>query len=283
MNSFQISDTKQIFLSSTENANVIKKNSTYNSKIDFKLPRLVNRYNKNILYNTIKLTHAEIPYSFYTINESNNKLYYKNLNTNETFIKTIPKGNYNGNTLITAIVNLFLPTAVSLTLDNSTGVFTFSSSIQFQFLTGANSINKILGLGQNMNYITQFNNGQYSLVFPYSLNILGSKCIFVKATNLVLENLNTKTQDRSTIKSIPINVSPFGLIMYNNIENIETIIKNKQVDNLEIELLDDDNNLINFENQEWSITLEIKSVVLVNQSYLNINEYLARATLADPE
>ena len=68
MNSFQINDTKQIFLSSTGNdtmglalANVIKKNSTYNSKIDFKLPRLVNRDNKNILYNTIKLIHAEIP------------------------------------------------------------------------------------------------------------------------------------------------------------------------------------------------------------------------------
>jgi len=271
---FQLFDTKQIFLSSSSNnENVVKRNSTFNSKINFVLPRLIHK-NKSILYSTIRLIHAEIPYSFYTINDTNNKLYYKNMNTNISSTITIPKGNYNANTLASKLTTLFLPLVVTFNFDNSTGLYSFSCSIQIQFLFGLNSINNIIGLG-NTNYITNLNNGVYTLTFPYQLNLLGSRNIYIKANNLVLENLNTNSGERCCLKSIPINVSPFGLIMYHNSSSAEFIVKNPQVDNLEIEFVDDNNNLINFENQDWSLTIEIKNVINLNQNFFNsINEYL---------
>jgi hypothetical protein len=71
-------------------------NSTLNSKINFEIPRFITKQS-NILYHSIKLLHAEIPYSFYIINETNNKLNV-NINSINNFY-VIPVGNYNAFTL----------------------------------------------------------------------------------------------------------------------------------------------------------------------------------------
>ena len=67
---------------------------------------------------------------------------------------------------------------------------------------------------------------------------------------------------------------PFGLILYNNNENIESLVKNSQIDNFNIELVDDDDNLINMNNQDWSITIELKTTLQVSYNTQTIDEYL---------
>ena len=114
---------------------------------------------------------------------------------------------------------------------------------------------------------------KYNLNFPFAVNLLGTKNIYIKC-NLILENLQTKTNDNQTLKSKPVNVPPFGLILYNNIENIESLVKNSQIDNLNIEIYDDEDNLINMNNQDWSITIELKSVLQVSYNTQTIDEYL---------
>ena len=116
-------------------------------------------------------------------------------------------------------------------------------------------------------------NNKYILDFPFGVNLLGTKNIYIKC-NLILENLQTKTSDNSTLKSIPVNVPPFGLILYNNNENIESLVKNSQIDNFNIELVDDDDNLINMNNQDWSITIELKTTLQVSYNTQSIEEYL---------
>ena len=76
------------------------------------------------------------------------------------------------------------------------------------------------------------------------------------------------------MKSIPVNEPPFGLILYNNIENIENLVNNSQNDNLYIEIYDDEDNLINMNNQDWSITLELKTTLQVSYNTQSIDEYL---------
>ncbi len=86
--------------------------------------------------------------------------------------------------------------------------------------------------------------------------------------------MQTKTNDSQTLKSIPVNVPPFGLILYNNNENIETLVKNSQIDNLNIEIVDDDDNLINMNNQDWTICIELKTTLQVSYNTQTIDEYL---------
>jgi hypothetical protein len=49
----------------------------------FNIPSFI-KQDKHILYNTIKITHAEFPFSFYVINSTNN---YLSLSTGNIFLK----------------------------------------------------------------------------------------------------------------------------------------------------------------------------------------------------
>ena len=85
MNTLQLIDSKQYYLTSNSKIGV-KMNSTLNSKINFEIPRFITKQS-NILYHSIKLLHAEVPYSFYIINETNNKFNVKinSINSSKCF------------------------------------------------------------------------------------------------------------------------------------------------------------------------------------------------------
>lgn len=266
MNIVQLTDSKQFYLNSTSKLGV-KMNSTMNSKINFEIPRFITKQ-PNILYHSLKLLHAEIPYSFYIINETNNKINLVIDSINHFF--TVPVGNYNAFTLLDLLNTI--DNKITFTLNNSNGKYIITSNFSFSVLS-TSTILKIIGGELNKTYNGLVVNNKYILDFPFGVNLLGTKNLYIKC-NLILENLQTKTSDNSTLKSIPVNVPPFGLILYNNNENIESLIKNSQIDNFNIEIVDDDDNLINMNNQDWSITIELKTTLQVSYNTQSIEEYL---------
>ena len=266
MITLQLIDSKQFYLTSTSKIG-IKMNSTLNSKINFEIPRFITKQS-NILYHSIKLLHAEIPYSFYIINETNNVINLVIDTINHFF--TVPVGNYNAFTLLTVLNTI--DNKILFTLNNSTGKYHIDSNFIFSVLSSS-TLTKIIGGISNTTYNAVLINNKYVLNFPFAVNLLGTKNIYIKC-NLILENLQTKTNDSQTLKSIPVNVPPFGLILYNNNENIETLVKNSQIDNLNIEIVDDDDNLINMNNQDWTICIELKTTLQVSHNTQTIDEYL---------
>ena len=76
-----------------------KLNGSYNSFLEFNLP-LIQRESYYTIY--LSLAHANIPYSFYAINDTNNKLQYNIIafdnQTLETYNITITPGNYTSTT-----------------------------------------------------------------------------------------------------------------------------------------------------------------------------------------
>lgn len=256
-------DTKQIYLSSSSSnsntSSVVLLNGNMKSHINYIIPKLVTQ-GQNILYNTIKISHIEMPYSFYIINEYNNKL--KISNTIINTIIEIPFGNYNANSFMEKINLLFIQYGLIdfiLTFNTTNGKYTLSSDTYFTIYSAETTIQKLLGLDNyDYNSIFDFSNNNYTLEFPYLADTSGIKNIFVKS-NIITGNLNTYNNDSNVLKSIPVNVPPYGILNYNNSENIETLIRNRWIDNLVIQLTDDFNNLINFNNIDWSICLEIKT------------------------
>jgi hypothetical protein len=90
-----------------------------------------------------------------------------------------------------------------------------------------------------------------------------------------LENYNTITKDYITLFSIPVNVPPFGIILHDNISGSKNYIKNSSsMDYLEVIVTDDNNNPIDFNNIDWTITLEVETTLQVPQVQKSINEYL---------
>lgn len=77
------------------------------------------------------------------------------------------------------------------------------------------------------------------------------------------------------MSNIPVSVEPFSIILYNNYSNAKHIINNKNLDNIEIKIFDDDNNLIDMNNIDWSVCLEIETYIKANFDNTNLIDYLS--------
>lgn len=255
-----ITDTRQINLSSSTTES--RRNGDLNSSLSFNLPTLL-RKEKNVIYSTIKIVHAEIPYSFYIINEYNNIL---NLSTGQI---NLTLGNYNANTFLRLLQEL-LPVGYIITFDTFTGKFSLEYNTSFTILENSTCY-KLMGFEKNTNYSSISN----KITMPYPANFLGTKNVYIKCSNIILDNYNTQTKDYTTLMSIPVNVPPYGIILYENTSNMKNVIKNNHLDRIDMMICDDDNNLIDFNNIDWTITIEIETIINMYINNLSIGQYLS--------
>jgi hypothetical protein len=242
-----ITDSQKFFLSSS--GATVKKNGIFNSSMEFSIPTMYQK-SDDLLYTTIRTLHAEIPYSFYIVNEYNNLLSITDKNNNIQNI-SIVEGNYNATSLATYL-NTVLPGGMTLSFSAQSGKFTITYNHTFS-INSTSTCYILLGFEKNTTYATS-----NSFTFPYLANLLGTKNIFLKFPNLILDNYNTQTGDRATLSNIPVDVPPYGLIMYENRSTSSTIIKNIQMpDVLYLQITSDTNDLIDFNAIDWSITIQI--------------------------
>ena len=240
-----ITDSKQINLCSTS-ANV--SNGSKNSNLLFQLQGLL-KYDKHILYNQISVIHAEIPISFYIINLTNNQLYI-----NST-LYTLTTGNYNASTFKTMLLSI-LPAGYSLNLNTTTGVFTLSYTSNFT-INDNSTCYKILGLAKNTTYSSTSN----SLIFPYPCNFLGVNRLKINSSIVSTNNIDTNNNGRNNIlTTIPVSTAQYGLIVYQNLVGLKCIFPNIPLDYIDIQITDEDDNLLDFNNIPVYITIQIDSI-----------------------
>ena len=235
-----IEDTILINLNSQ---NATSMNGTYLSNVIFNTSHLLTD-TIHTIYSEISLISAQIPASFYEINYSNNTLNYKVLGIDYTIIITV--GNYTGTSLITELKTKFLLNShtFNISINRSNGILSFSLANDFQFLD-TSTCKKVLGFNDTITSSSQI------LILPYPLNLIGIKNLIIKSTVLNINNLD------NVLGVISVNVPPFDMINYTNNTNIKTILKNRVIDNIDIEIYDDRGNLINFNNTDWSLTFSL--------------------------
>ena len=126
-------------------------NGNYLSSMIFNFSGLL-KQDATILSSNICAINAQIPVSFYIINESNNVLFYT---LDEVTFKsvTISPANYNANTLFTAIItgmNLNGDGGFVFTLFQPTGVITITNSYLFRILPFSpnhqSTLSRVLGI-----------------------------------------------------------------------------------------------------------------------------------------
>ena len=240
-------DNHLITLNSSD---ALKLNSSYLSNVVFPFKGLL-KDDVNIIRSYVTLINAQIPVSFYIIDATNNTLGYLEPPTMIQRSITIPIGNYNASTIITAINAAIIANA-------SVETFSFNSlngkiSVVGWLVLGGNgtlgtTIGDILGIGIG---------GANNFTFPYPLNLLGKNKLFINSSNLNNVAYTSHNTGFSTcICTIPVNVPPYGLIQYTSVtDQNKNILVNRVLDNIDIQILDLNNNYINFNNVNWSITL----------------------------
>jgi hypothetical protein len=245
--------TKQINLNSK---NGQKLNGSFNSNIFFNFPNIVD--SKNIKSVDFTIENAQIPVSFYNINDYNNLLSIS-INGGIENILSLTLGNYNSSSLIQEILNRLSDLSITnLTFETSeiNGLFHISIDAGYFTLHYLNStIFNVLGFIETQDHTSTTQN----LYSNYPLNLLGTLKLKIKSQKIIIDNLDSKNYaTTSTLLEIPINAKPFGLIMFSNNSLIHNALKNINLNGFDIYILDDNDNYVNFNNIDWSISILLK-------------------------
>ena len=225
-------------------------NSTYLSNIRFNFSGLL-QDSDNLLRTYITVLNAQIPVSFYIIDETDNILYYTDNSVSKTLELT--PANYNGNQMVTALNTGFTANSSPITcfLAPQTGIlyFTITGSTSITFLS-TSTVKSILGFDVDIS-------SSSLLKLPYQLNLLCKKKLFINSNNLRNSAFTSKSfSSVQTIATIPVDQPPYNMINYTSISDLErNILFNRSLDVIDIQIVDEDNKYINFQNINWSITL----------------------------
>lgn len=228
----------------------IQNNSSFLSDIAFELPKLL-VVDKTITNVELALIHAEIPVSFYTINYTNNLFYI------DTLQYDIPVGNYNATSLISTIKALIVSTHpnITITLNKITGKLTFINDFDFTINNTSNypySVGTILGVPENTD-LTSLSN---ELTLTYPLNLLGIKRLSIVSNEIGTFNF-TSRGNVNLLASIPIDESSYGLVIYENKNQLKHTLHLQDINKMDIQILDEQFNLVNFNNQNWTMLFSI--------------------------
>jgi len=204
---------------------------------------------------SVSIQNAQFPYSFYNINVYNNT-FTASLDAGPPITITLTRGNYNANTLITELISKLTASGLNdfqISISRITGLLTFTNTnYEFTFYGATSTLFKVLGFNPALNYTSTAR----ALNAPYPLNLLGTLKMRIASLTLSVNSIDSSVGGSLNIlASIPINAGNFGLIQYENTNNISNQLNLKVLDGFDLEILDDDGNLINFNNAYWTITM----------------------------
>jgi len=230
------------------------------SDVVFYLPNLVVDTQTYIYVSVIS---AQIPYSFYNINDTNNNLYFFNPAGDVTTI-TIPNGNYNVKTFMNYLLTKF--SYITMTYNSTSNKYLFSADINFTIASFSNCL-QFLGFKQLTNPIDNFvsayneTTGKYELESTIPINMSYYQYFYIYS-NLTTYNFSKYPDINKTklLCSIPIDVSPNGMIIYKNHNNFRSNTYSSMITDLKIKICDEDGDLIDLNDNSWTIVLQFDIV-----------------------
>jgi len=248
-----------------------KLNDTKHSLVSFDFNAIANK-NRETLYHTIAIQSAEIPASYYNVNSTNNtiRIYEDDTGVENTISFTIPVGNYDANTFAAAFIVAFNAEGFShnceFVFNATTGKFSLRSDtvgVRLQLLIDETTAKPLLGIPED--YVGVSAAGGTNVIlfhytipptfFPIPANFLGITKIKINSNALSGDNYDSVSLNTTTlIDTISATAVPFGLTIFNSLGR-ESFVKAKRIDEVDIQLRDQDNNLIDFNGINWTITI----------------------------
>jgi len=261
---YQTIYSQQIYLNS--NTASIFLNGSKKSNCTFFFQDLL-KMSKDAIEMRLELVNAQIPVSWYLINSTNNTYIITVGATATTY--QFPSGNYNANTFISTFQS-FMGASWAVAFNSVTNKFTFGySGGQFTLSDGLNSIFSIIGFSAGNQYTSSGNN----LLAPYSVSFGGLTKINIVSSTFNLANADSISKGYvSTICSVPVSTIQGGYIYYNNYTNFKSVFRNHELSSLNIQIQDPNNNYIDFNNVDWTITLQIDVIKEIVKTIDNLSD-----------
>jgi hypothetical protein len=257
-------------------------NGSFKSNINFSFPNLY-QADPSVAYAEVGVVNAEIPVSFYTINDTNNSIVCTLSTGIATTVKTVVLSN--GNYIATSFFDeLKSKLQLAYAVENPTNIVLLATAFnrfngkvslslpanaEFTELQFDNSnLRRLIGFSPSTS--VQLLEGALATVADFPINLLGINKIYLSTNNLQTYNYDSGKQGYSNIlATIEVDAPPYGIILFKNQTMTYNILRNPDVNSFTTELKDDVGNFLDFNNIDWNITLA-----------LNIYRYIVPASIS---
>ena len=256
---------------SSENLEIYLNSKTATQYLDnnvadsiFTIPNIEIDILKEDVYVGVK--NAVIPYSWYVVNSTNNKL---DITIDGTaYSVNIPLGNYNVNTLLTQLKSLIDALQTLHSISGSFSITYLGKINKFYFFHSAKSFSfrststcfELLGFNDGITYVASalpFQTIKHELTSTIGINLFVVRAVYVNSNNFILQNINSSTPSNAGIlASISTTGNPNSIIHYENTSKHKIHTLNN-INNLHIKLTDQDGDLLELNSINWSMTLEL--------------------------
>lgn len=196
----------------------------------------------------LRVDNFVCPISFFICNINNQTLII------DATTYTIPEGNYNALTLLTALQTLLTASGFTISYNATVNKYTFVKGSSFTFQATSTCL-KLLGFTEATAHSSVGN----ILTSNFVVNLAGTSLIYIDIPNITTQNISSNLGGTYTsiVKSIVENL-PYGSILtYTNNTNSATKIRERYIGYLQIRLLDDDYRELDLNGQNFTLTLEI--------------------------
>jgi len=248
-----------------------KNNGLMNSDITYDFPNLLTN-EKDLAFAEIGVVSAEIPVSFYIVNENNNVLNFQWTSlggVTGTYVINIPYGNYTANSLMPELVTLIYAAVtfggvgvewLFITISQATGKLTWTCDMAiiggFSLLEPNSTSWYILGGGDASSYVFTIGTPAHTLDMP--LTLLGSNNVAITSDGLMTYNYDSAAEGFSNVlASVEIDAPAFGIILYKNSSITYNILRVLNISTFAIEMKDDFRRLLDFNGINWTLTLSL--------------------------
>lgn len=268
-------DSRLINISS-DSADEIQNGSSLSSCIFYFQGMLKNE--EDIVYSQISIMNAQIPMSYYIINEYNNILKYK-IGNGSIQTAYFEYGNYNATTFITEF-KAKLGGSFNITLNKLNGKYSITNNNNFTILSSGSTVLKVIGFDANTNYTSTSS----TLNAPYPCNFAGITRIKITSDVLQTYSMDSITGGFSNnLQTLSVNSGSYGILLFENTQRFRATLRNKWVDYFDINFLDDNDNYIDFNNIDWHMTLQLDIIRKVPETNTYSNMFNPQQIPTDEE
>ena len=210
----------------------------------------------------LSVVNASIPYSFYNVNENNNKMNWVQDPYN-TFVEnniTIPVGNYTINQFVSKLQTLITP--LTVTYDNITNKMTFTHPTHsFAFFSSSNTCFQLIGFSDT-NHYSPISPRNLTSNICCSMFSVRSLCL---CSNIITDNIHiNKPAMQSILASLPVNCGANGIITYNNTNIFKMNLFTNIFKTIVIKFMDQDGNRVNLNGCHYNLTLQLDIIKYVD-------------------
>jgi hypothetical protein len=198
--------------------------------------------------------------SFYTVNNNNRYFFISYNPTGYPYITiTLDKGNYDIDTLVTALNTKMQPYAFTVTYSSKTMKLTFESAENFRFV---NPLSNILNAYEMMGFDDSGSTElSVTATSPYVVNLMSIQVLHVVAPNLNVAAVGVKNKTKYNILgSIHIDSAAGESQSWQNTSGFKYKVNDNVINFMNVLIYDQDFNLVDFNGIDWFLSLSFQPI-----------------------